>query len=191
MAKENLYGIEARNALTRGVDKLADTVKITIIDMSEVLALGVPVGDGITVPNTTILDIALFDAANKREEYYTPDSWQALQEAVTAAEQLIAGSGYTQEDIDLAYETVMAGLSALVAVPGQPSNPQAPNDGENETTDVTVDETETTAPGDETKTDDTAEAETGLFGCGGMVNSASFCLLFALIPTVFKKKKFD
>ncbi|MBQ7153598.1 MAG: chaperonin GroEL [Clostridia bacterium] len=30
MAKELLYGIEARNALVRGVDKLADTVKITL-----------------------------------------------------------------------------------------------------------------------------------------------------------------
>ncbi|MBE6596105.1 MAG: chaperonin GroEL [Ruminococcaceae bacterium] len=30
MAKEILYGIEARNALCRGVDKLADTVKITL-----------------------------------------------------------------------------------------------------------------------------------------------------------------
>ncbi len=30
MAKEILYGIEARNALVRGIDKLADTVKITM-----------------------------------------------------------------------------------------------------------------------------------------------------------------
>ena len=30
MAKDILYGIEARNALVRGVDKLADTVKITL-----------------------------------------------------------------------------------------------------------------------------------------------------------------
>ena len=30
MAKEILYGIEARNALVRGVDKLADTIKITL-----------------------------------------------------------------------------------------------------------------------------------------------------------------
>ena len=30
MAKEIIYGIEARNALSRGVDKLADTVKITL-----------------------------------------------------------------------------------------------------------------------------------------------------------------
>ena len=30
MAKDILYGIEARNALSRGVDKLADTVKITL-----------------------------------------------------------------------------------------------------------------------------------------------------------------
>ena len=30
MAKEIIYGIEARNALLRGVDQLADTVKITL-----------------------------------------------------------------------------------------------------------------------------------------------------------------
>ena len=30
MAKDILYGIEARNALMRGVDKLANTVKITL-----------------------------------------------------------------------------------------------------------------------------------------------------------------
>ena len=30
MAKEILYGIEARNAMLRGVDKLANTVKITL-----------------------------------------------------------------------------------------------------------------------------------------------------------------
>ena len=30
MAKDIIYGIEARNALLRGVDKLADTVKITL-----------------------------------------------------------------------------------------------------------------------------------------------------------------
>ena len=30
MSKELMYGIEARNALLRGIDKLADTVKITL-----------------------------------------------------------------------------------------------------------------------------------------------------------------
>ena len=30
MAKDIIYGIDARNALLRGVDKLADTVKITL-----------------------------------------------------------------------------------------------------------------------------------------------------------------
>ena len=30
MAKQLLYGIEARNALLRGIDKLSDTVKITL-----------------------------------------------------------------------------------------------------------------------------------------------------------------
>ena len=30
MAKDILYGIEARNALMNGINKLADTVKITL-----------------------------------------------------------------------------------------------------------------------------------------------------------------
>ena len=30
MAKEIIYGMDARSALLRGVDKLADTVKITL-----------------------------------------------------------------------------------------------------------------------------------------------------------------
>ena len=30
MAKKIIYGIDARNALLRGVDQLADTVKITL-----------------------------------------------------------------------------------------------------------------------------------------------------------------
>ena len=36
MAKDILYGIDARNALITGVDKLADTVKITLGPVPEV-----------------------------------------------------------------------------------------------------------------------------------------------------------
>ncbi len=44
MAKEILYGIEARNALCRGVDKLADTVKMdgveyTVLSEDDILAI--------------------------------------------------------------------------------------------------------------------------------------------------------
>ena len=55
MAKEILYGIEARNALCRGVDKLADTVKITLGPKGRNVVLdrkyGGPmvINDGVTV----------------------------------------------------------------------------------------------------------------------------------------------
>ena len=55
MAKEILYGIEARNALSRGVDKLADTVKITLGPKGRNVVLdkkfGAPLitNDGVTI----------------------------------------------------------------------------------------------------------------------------------------------
>ena len=55
MAKEILYGIEARNALLRGVDKLADTVKITLGPKGRNVVLdkkyGAPLitNDGVTI----------------------------------------------------------------------------------------------------------------------------------------------
>jgi len=55
MAKEILYGMEARNALVRGVDKLADTVKITLGPKGRNVVLdkkfGTPLitNDGVTI----------------------------------------------------------------------------------------------------------------------------------------------
>ena len=55
MAKDILYGIEARNALIRGVDKLADTVKITLGPKGRNVVLdkkyGTPLitNDGVTI----------------------------------------------------------------------------------------------------------------------------------------------
>ncbi len=55
MAKEIIYGIEARNALTRGIDKLADTVKITLGPKGRNVVLdkkyGAPLitNDGVTI----------------------------------------------------------------------------------------------------------------------------------------------
>ena len=55
MAKEILYGMEARNALVRGVDKLADTVKITLGPKGRNVVLdkkfGAPLitNDGVTI----------------------------------------------------------------------------------------------------------------------------------------------
>ena len=55
MAKEILYGIEARNSLVRGIDKLADTVKITLGPKGRNVVLdkkyGAPLitNDGVTI----------------------------------------------------------------------------------------------------------------------------------------------
>ncbi|MBO5648662.1 MAG: chaperonin GroEL, partial [Clostridia bacterium] len=55
MAKEIVYGIEARNALLRGVDQLADTVKITLGPKGRNVVLdkkyGAPLitNDGVTI----------------------------------------------------------------------------------------------------------------------------------------------
>ena len=65
MAKEILYGIESRNALVRGVDKLADTVKITLGPKGRNVVLDKKYGsplitnDGVTIAK----DIELEDEA--------------------------------------------------------------------------------------------------------------------------------
>ncbi len=65
MAKEIMYGIEARNALLRGVDKLADTVKITMGPKGRNVVLdkkfGAPLitNDGVTIAREIELDDAM------------------------------------------------------------------------------------------------------------------------------------
>ena len=64
MAKTILYGIEARNALQRGVDKLADTVKITLGPKGRNVVLdkkfGAPLitNDGVTIAKEIELESA-------------------------------------------------------------------------------------------------------------------------------------
>ena len=64
MAKEIIYGMEARSALLRGVDKLADTVKITLGPKGRNVVLdkkfGAPLitNDGVTIAKEIELDSA-------------------------------------------------------------------------------------------------------------------------------------
>ncbi len=64
MAKDILYGIEARNALARGVDKLADTVKITLGPKGRNVVLDKKYGsplitnDGVTIAKEIELEAA-------------------------------------------------------------------------------------------------------------------------------------
>ena len=65
MAKELLYGMDARNALLRGVDKLADTVKITLGPKGRNVVLekkyGAPIiiNDGVTIAKEIELEDAM------------------------------------------------------------------------------------------------------------------------------------
>ncbi|MBP5293538.1 MAG: chaperonin GroEL, partial [Clostridia bacterium] len=62
MAKDILYGIEARNALMQGVNKLADTVKITLGPKGRNVVLDKKYGsplitnDGVTIAKDIELD---------------------------------------------------------------------------------------------------------------------------------------
>ena len=62
MAKDIYYGIDSRNALLRGVDKLADTVKITLGPKGRNVVLdkkyGAPLitNDGVTIAKEIELD---------------------------------------------------------------------------------------------------------------------------------------
>ena len=49
MAKDILYGIEARDALVRGVDKLANTVKITLVVLDKKYGSPLITNDGVTI----------------------------------------------------------------------------------------------------------------------------------------------
>ena len=67
MSKEIIYGLEARNALMRGVDKLADTVKITLGPKGRNVVLdkkfGAPLitNDGVTIAKEIELDDDVFN----------------------------------------------------------------------------------------------------------------------------------
>ena len=70
MAKELMYGMDARNALLRGVDKLADTVKITLGPKGRNVVLekkyGAPmiINDGVTIAKEIELDDAMENMAH-------------------------------------------------------------------------------------------------------------------------------
>ena len=93
MAKKILYGIEARNALQRGVDKLADTVKITLGPKGRNVVLdkkfGAPLitNDGVTIAK----EIELEDAAENMGA-------QLVKEVATKTNDA-AGDGTTNDTL--------------------------------------------------------------------------------------------
>ena len=108
MAKDILYGIEARSALMRGVDKLADTVKITLGPKGRNVVLDKKFGsplvtnDGVTIAK----DIELEDAAENMGA-------QLVKEVATKTNDA-AGDGTTTATL-LAQALVREGMKNVTA----------------------------------------------------------------------------
>ncbi len=108
MAKNILYGIEARNALLRGVDKLSDTVKITLGPKGRNVVLdkkyGAPLitNDGVTIAK----EIELEDAAENMGA-------QLVKEVATKTND-VAGDGTTTATL-LAQILIREGMKNVTA----------------------------------------------------------------------------
>ena len=108
MAKEIIYGIEARNALSRGVDKLADTVKITLGPKGRNVVLdkkfGAPLitNDGVTIAK----EIELEDVAENMGA-------QLVKEVATKTNDA-AGDGTTTATV-LAQALIREGMKNVTA----------------------------------------------------------------------------
>ncbi len=108
MAKDILYGIEARNALMRGVDKLADTVKITLGPKGRNVVLDKKYGsplvtnDGVTIAK----EIELEDQAENMGA-------QLLKEVATKTNDA-AGDGTTTATL-LAQAFIREGMKNVTA----------------------------------------------------------------------------
>ena len=108
MAKKILYGIEARNALQRGVDQLADTVKITLGPKGRNVVLdkkyGAPLitNDGVTIAK----EIELEDAAENMGA-------QLVKEVATKTNDA-AGDGTTTATL-LAQALIHEGMKNVTA----------------------------------------------------------------------------
>ncbi|MBQ7383253.1 MAG: metallophosphoesterase, partial [Clostridia bacterium] len=156
----------------------ADTLEFTVVDMSEMISLGVPVGDGVTDPNLSVLNAALTEVAKLKQTDYTEESWQRLNNAVTAAMIVRDDAEHTQEEIDSAYEAILDAVAALVKAPKKPNSNSSDN---------VTEPSQTTS--DSESDSNTADDNKSKSGCGSLLSRMPLCVLFACVPFAFKKKK--
>ncbi|MEF9971208.1 MAG: TCP-1/cpn60 chaperonin family protein, partial [Oscillospiraceae bacterium] len=127
MARQIIYGEEARRALQRGVDQLADTVKITLGPKGRNVVLerkfGIPVitNDGVTIAKEIDL-----------EDPYEDMGAQLIKEVSTKTNE-IAGDGTTSATI-LAQAMINEGLKNVAAG----ANPMIMRRGIKKATDAAV-----------------------------------------------------
>ena len=127
MAKQIIYGEEARKALERGVNQLADTVKITLGPKGRNVVLGKKFGaplitnDGVTIAKEIELENAFEDMGA-----------QLIREVSTKTND-VAGDGTTSATV-LAQSMIREGLKNLVAG----ANPMVMRRGIQKATDAAV-----------------------------------------------------
>lgn len=90
-----------------------DTSKNTLQDALDGLVL---------LPDTTVFQSLITTAKIEVNAGYTPESWQALQMAISAAENLLKTMNYTQSQIEAANNTLQAALDGLVLLPDLPES---------------------------------------------------------------------
>ena len=118
MAKEILYGIEARNALLRGVDKLANTVKITLGPKGRNVVLDKKYGsplitnDGVTIAK----EIELEDAAENMGAQLVREVASKTNDA--AGDGTTTATLLTQAFIREGMKNVAAGANPIVVRKG-------------------------------------------------------------------------
>ena len=128
MAKQIIYGEEARKALERGVNQLADTVKITLGPKGRNVVLGKKFGaplitnDGVTIAKEIELENAFEDMGA-----------QLIREVSTKTND-VAGDGTTSATV-LAQSMIREGLKNLAAG----ANPMVMRRGIQKATDAAVD----------------------------------------------------
>ena len=114
MAKEILYGIEARNAMLRGVDKLADTVKITLGPKGRNVVLDKKYGsplitnDGVTIAKEIELEDACENMGAQLVREVASKTNDAAGDGTTTATLL------TQAFIREGMKNVTAGANPIV-----------------------------------------------------------------------------
>ena len=108
MAKEILYGIEARSALSRGVDKLADTVKITLGPKGRNVVLDKKYGSPL-IPNDGVTIAKEIELENEAENMGA----QLIKEVATKTNDA-AGDGTTTATL-LAQAFVREGMKNVTA----------------------------------------------------------------------------
>ena len=114
MAKEILYGIDARNAMLRGVDKLADTVKITLGPKGRNVVLDKKYGsplitnDGVTIAKEIELEDACENMGAQLVREVASKTNDAARDGTTTATLL------TQALIREGMKNVTAGANPIV-----------------------------------------------------------------------------